>query len=367
MNEIIHRLSPLPAEAMRNIAAYQDQACSETPRYEPMDKLIAVLERIPALAALYEREGFGTDTLVNTLSDVAIWARFHFAQSGRWGITVTEWLTHHMDGELFKLKRLQFIPRVFPYNFRLYRRNRDGVAVAFPEEPIVYRGDGQVSGTNGIFEDGFTGGRQERSVGGRRFAEGVPISPHGHAENRVVRLWLDAEAPDAWTLALAKGMPALELHVPEEPGFTVEACRASLLAIRDFSVRHKDYLYSWIKPDIPAAGAFPFAAVYISSWLMDRQLENLLPSGSNIPGFLREFYLAPTLSNAEPAMERVFHDAQFDPFHPTQEQTRTGLQRAIAAFMREGGKMRWNTGFIASEDLPFYGTAPYRERYAQHV
>jgi len=353
MEPISFTLSALPPEAVQAVTAYI-QNPPQAP-YSPMDGLIETLSAIPQTAALYQAQGLPDAVLADTLSDIAIWAKAHHKQTGRWGVPATDWLALHTAGKLFRVGRIQCIPRTMQWDVAVYQNRRTGQVTAFPSKPVTYRHDGQVSGTNGIFEDGFQSVFRVTD----HYIEGTPLSPYGHAVSQTLRLLKDEHE-----LVLATGMPALELHVPEGPGFTPEACKASLQAIQAFARTHADCLMRLIPDAVeaPPEGQ-PFAALYIASWLMDAQLGRLLPKESNIAAFLREFYLIPVLSDSRAAMSRVFGDDYFDPLTLDESQLHSNLQRAITAFMRQGGLMRYNMGFILPPHLTQYGQSPYRKMH----
>lgn len=56
----------------------------------------------------YIARGIEEKILFDTLSDLVIWAKVHFAINGKLGLTQTNWLSHHFAMKLFRLGRLQF-------------------------------------------------------------------------------------------------------------------------------------------------------------------------------------------------------------------------------------------------------------------
>ena len=99
----------------------------------------------------------------------------------------------------------------------------------------------------------------------------------------------------------------------------------------------------------PNHPAHAFKAFYCDSWLLDHQLADYLPSGSNIVRFLTDWYLLPVpdASDAQ-TMERVFGCSTADPLAET---ATSSLQRAVLTHIRQGGSWRNAAGVIFPEDL----------------
>jgi hypothetical protein len=118
----------------------------------------------------------------------------------------------------------------------------------------------------------------------------------------------------------------LAIHIPEEGGpLTPAAVDASLARARELFPDHVE--------------------ARCASWLLDPQLADLLPSGSNIVAFQRRF--APVgetrLGDAE-VLEFVFHT--LDPDLERLPRATT-LQRAVSEHLRGGGHLYTTTGTFA--------------------
>jgi hypothetical protein len=118
----------------------------------------------------------------------------------------------------------------------------------------------------------------------------------------------------------------LAIHIPEEGGpLTPAAVDASLARARELFPEH--------------------AEARCTSWLLDPQLLELLPPGSNIVAFQRRF--APTgetrLGDAE-VLEFVFHTLEPNLDRLPRE---TALQRAVGDHLRGGGHLCTTTGTLA--------------------
>ncbi|HEV7214604.1 MAG TPA: hypothetical protein VGP33_05720, partial [Chloroflexota bacterium] len=92
--------------------------------------------------------------------------------------------------------------------------------------------------------------------------------------------------------------------------------------------------------------------------LLDAQLEQMLPSSSNLVRFLREMYLLPARSSGASTLERVFGTSSIDPRTAPRDTT---LRRAIADHLLAGGHLRGARCFLFPRDLDWGGQV-YRQR-----
>ncbi|MFC4811949.1 acyltransferase domain-containing protein [Paenibacillus sp. GCM10023250] len=278
---------------------------------------------IPLLAARYAARGWPHEVLVDTVHDLVIWMRVHRGRHGRWGLSELGWLHQHMRGELFRLGRLQFHFVASPFPVKAFRRRATGDVAVLSEGGVRYRSDGQLDGTCGIF-DAEGGWVSAYAFDGARH-EGHSISALGAADRRTVRL--DA---DEWELALEKGDPVLNVHVPEGERLSPEACRDSYARAAAFAAAHF--------PD------HPYRAFVCDSWLLAPAFRTLLPESSNIAGFQRDYHLVPVLSNESQTLERVFGFGTTLADLPNAK-TETSLQRIVRGHLAAGGRMH-NAGGI---------------------
>ncbi len=127
---------------------------------------------------------------------------------------------------------------------------------------------------------------------------------------------------------------AIDLHIPDSGPLTPPAVEASLDEARAFFPRH-----------------FPdehYPAFSCGSWLLDPQLQEYLPEGSNILGFQRRFeldpYQEPEGMDCDVEVRRfVFRDLS-TPLD--QLPRRTVLQRAVVEHLQAGRHWQWRSGRI---------------------
>jgi hypothetical protein len=142
--------------------------------------------------------------------------------------------------------------------------------------------------------------------------------------------WYEGEAAAALGAGFQPGDPALGVHVPAGSPLDPAACDESFRTARTFFRRH-----------------FPDHACRVAtctSWLLDEQLADHLPSTSNIVRFQRRFELVPGArqDDAEP-FRFVFDRApeSLDELSPETE-----LERALVRHVRAGGHWHLRTGWL---------------------
>jgi hypothetical protein len=261
------------------------------------------------------------------------------------GITPTYaggWLQNHFRGELYRLGRLQYVPRAANDYNTVYRHRHDGRVVMLARDGQEYRRDGHCQGAGGLVDE-----------------EGAWVARMKATSTYVVGHAIDPEAATAaakpihlqrkeWESALLPGDPLLEMHIPGEVSLDFEACGASLTQALKFFPKYF--------PDKP------FKAFRCTSWIFDPQLKQMLPPTSNLVRFLSEFYLYPIPSDGWSAVRFIFH---VDIAHGSGTAVldglprKTALQRALLEHIEAGGRQRNAGALLFPEDLA-WGRQVYR-------
>ncbi|OUS77788.1 hypothetical protein B1748_03115 [Paenibacillus sp. MY03] len=268
----------------------------------------------------YAERGIPEEILEETFGDLSLWMKHYERRHGRWGLDELGWLLNHAGGKLFRLGRLQFIHTTLNHGVMVLRHEGNGDIRLLSEPGIVYRKDGRVNGTNGIYgtDRCWTAAYQEDADG---FA-GHPIDGSGLAAEELVRL------PAAeWRVVLRSGDDVLDMHIPEGEPLRPEPCEDSMRRAIGF--------YETYFPDKPFRG---FVCV---SWLLDRQLAELLPADSNIGAFQRLLHLFPARSDEKDTYRRVFGAETLDPETAPRD---TGLRRVILGHVDSGGFLHGGGG-----------------------
>src|SRR5262249_15556855 len=103
--------------------------------------------------------------------------------------------------------------------------------------------------------------------------------------------------------------------------------------------------------------AHQFVAFSCGSWLLDAQLDGLLPPSTNLVRFLRQLYLLPVAWDSRSTLKAIFGTVPPDLRQAPRD---TSLRRAVLDHLLEGGQLRGGSGFLLREDLPRWGTDTYR-------
>jgi hypothetical protein len=144
------------------------------------------------------------------------------------------------------------------------------------------------------------------------------------------RDWYAGSEADRLGIGFRPGDDGLGVHIPEAGPLTPASCAESLTAARTFFDRH-----------------FPSATrrnAICESWLLDDQLSNYLPAGSNIVQFQRRFTLTPAWSPGDKDITQfVFRRREGDLAGVPQG---TVLERAITTHLRAGRHWRLRCGWI---------------------
>jgi hypothetical protein len=291
-----------------------------------MFSAVVMISLLPEVIGWYRSKGIPESVLTDTLSDIGIWMHNHKQAHGAWGLSELGWIIRHLEGSLFRLGRLQFMIRSFG-SHPVFRNRRTGQIAALSAAGIRYRRDGRVDGTSGNFdpEGGWTSQLWRRDGE----TEGHLVTADGRAQAHTVRL----PAAD-WEQVLGEGDPVLDVHIPQGEKLDPELCRDSYRQAIHFYAEH-----------------FPgvrLKAFVCSSWLLSPQLSAILPSGSNIVRFQRDYRLLPHKSDDRQLFERVFGAKPADWRTAPRD---TALRRLVADFYRRGGITHAGSGFILKEDI----------------
>jgi len=97
---------------------------------------------------------------------------------------------------------------------------------------------------------------------------------------------------------------------------------------------------------------------YCFSWILNTDFEKRLPD-SNIARLMRQCYLWPAPSSGRDGLFFLF-GTRFKPDELDRFPRDTSQRRAMLDILQSGGRLRNGNMFFFAEDLPRYGTEPYR-------
>lgn len=273
----------------------------------------------------YQQYGIPVEVLEETFGDLSLWMNHYERRLGRWGLDELAWLLHHAGGKLFRLGRLQFMLTVLNHGIVVVRQEGTGRIRLLSEPGISYRKDGRVDGTNGILDTAgvWTASYEEDA----KMIVGNPIDESGFAQEEPIRL-----PATEWRVVLRGGDRVLDMHIPEGEPLRQAPCEASMRRAIPFFDTYFPHQ--------------PVRAFVCVSWLLDRQLADLLPEDSNIGAFQRLLHLFPVRSDEKDTYRRVFGAETLDPETAPRD---TGLRRAIVQHA-ESGRLLHGGGGIRIAD-----------------
>jgi len=293
--------------------------------------LLVLTSGLPGMRAIYEARripgGVFGDTLGQLRGELA---DLHRTQDV-WGVSGpdrVQWHRFALRGELFRLGRLVFQFGLFRFNVRVFRHRTSRAVVALSEGGVSYLPSGQADGPGRLAPAGQWTSELAVEADG---VTGNPILPAGRAVRRKLRL------PAAeWRQVLARDDPALYIHFPGGGPLTHSLCGGSFESAMAFFPRHF--------PDRPC-GCF-----CCDSWVLDSQLQELLPPTSNMVRLQREMYLLPYGTHDEALVHVVFGGMPEDAGKAPRD---TALQRALLDRIARGGRFHAGAGagFILPEDF----------------
>jgi len=326
-------------ETQEDYTAVTQQADAVMGAQSDLLHALLILDCIRLVRQKHAQRGVPSDIsqAVNQRHAIA-WLHDAIAKRGHVGIPewIPGWCRTLGSGELYRLGRLEFVLEAWEYPFRVYTNIHTHEVIVLAEAGQQFSDEGYLIGsatwTTTLIE-------ADNAV------LGVPISPHGYALQRQVRL------PDAeWRVALKHGDPVLDIHVPAEGALTVEALRDAL--------RQAETFFDQYYPQRP------FVAYLCDSWLFSPQLEALLPPSSNILRWQREGYLLPSEDGSESFLTFTFGSKTIDLATVPQD---TRLQRAVVAHLAGNRQLCCGSFVLLRSDLDQFGSQPYREASARAI
>ena len=274
---------------------------------------------VPANIAQAIRDRFG-----------GAWLREGMRQ-GNIGLTYwnPEWVRISASGDLVRLGRLEFLPLAWKQPFRVYTHASSGEVVVLALPGQRFTDEGLLVGDttwDAMFEE-----TDDAIIG-------TPVSPHGIALPRLVRL------PKAeWNLALTNGDAVLDMHVPGEGALSIPVLRDAMAEAVPFFER--------FYPD------HHFVAYVCDSWLFSPQLADLLGPASNIVRWQREGYMVPSHNDQSDFLAFTFGSNSIDLLTAPRD---TRLRRAVIDHLAAGKTLCCGRSILLRPDLERFGTQPYQ-------
>ena len=136
-------------------------------------------------------------------------------------------------------------------------------------------------------------------------------------------------AMDDLELLITKGMPVLNMHIPEVGPLTPESVSESIAMAHDYFT----------------AKGYPAKVAMCESWLLDPALQEYGTAAKNILSFQNRFALYPWDSNGSDTFNRVFgRGTDRSDIDALPEDT--GLRRGLKAYLKTGKPLRDTGGLL---------------------
>jgi hypothetical protein len=271
----------------------------------PDDVAAAALDGVPSCMAAY-RERTGRPGL---------------------GLMYLSWLLLAFRGRLYRLGALTYQISWLRHDIHVYRRPADSAVALFAGSGVAFADDGlaarqHAEGADVRFTSTF--------VDDGRLATGHLIGTSGRASAQVTSL-----PRSQWQRASGAGDPTLALHIPRQTRLSLDDCRESLAAAREFFATY--FL------------AFGYRSLTCTSWMLDPRLAELLPAESNILRFQELFHLFPVPSASTAIYWFVFRGDE-KPVDGLPGDT--SLQRRLKDYIRAGKMITHGGGVILPDSIP---------------
>jgi hypothetical protein len=271
---------------------------------------------------LNSQAGIPYDITIETIKDTNIWIHNFYTTKGRYGLAESSWLARHYAGNLFKLGRLQYEIIPYPNWSYVLENKRTGERITLSDDVDV-SASGHITGSSGekdcMFRSSFN--NEYNAITGN-----IIDTEKGVIKQDVIRL-----PKDEWKLILKPGDLVQNVHIPQGEKLDYEMCLKSMEEAKRFFAEHF--------PDIK------FFAQITSTWLLDVNLEHILPLESNIIKFMKLFEKVPVHSEVPMIFERVFGFG-FDIKDLESAPENTSLQRNLKKYVLNGGQVYTTGGYI---------------------
>ncbi len=303
--------------------------------------ILLILELFRNIRQYHQDKNISDTISKETLFDLKInMNRYARGHNGEFGITtgVLGWFKSHSSRMLYKIGRLQFLPKHMGNSIKVFRNDKSNNVVALSKENITFTKEGfwPVAGKEDQLETNWTSilNETENSI------DGYPISPKGYALQQLVSL-----DKNEWINVLKEGDEVLDIHIPEGGKMTVETCISSM---KDAVIFYKKY--------------FPnksIKAFTCRSWIFASQYEEIYRPDANFVKFQKEVFLFPVWSSGKEGVYFIFdtEDIDLDTI-----ETKSSLQKAMVSHLKDGRVLRAGGMFFLCDDIKELGNQRYRGR-----
>lgn len=297
--------------------------------------LIAAISSAPGIIANCRKRGIPEQYALDALQWIGGTVDIYkLAHNGIAGHTLGQlyWLHHHIDGELYRIGRFEYLMHTLPSWAPLIFRNDAGTLAVLAAPDMKLNKDGLVVVDNEdavsfIEEDG-------------EFITGMPCSPEGLVRVNE-RLTIDRRefkpvcAP--WDL-----VPSI--HIPG-------GMRMNWEDALDSMKQAKEFFKTYYKREIPM--------IVCGSWILNPALEKFAPKG-NMAKFRREVCCIPMIRWGSEGRDGMFFAFGRGDVDPVELDAVNSIQKVLQQIFTAEGTLRTGAMFVLAEDLEKLGTQYYR-------
>jgi hypothetical protein len=295
-------------------------------RYAAIPSLI-MCESIPKFYADMKARNVPDDIFEASIKNAErVTENYMKSHNGEVGFSNFDWHQLLYDGRLFRVRRLQL---EFPFGFLgIYRvyESSDGRIIALAHNINVHR-DGMPLGSLRYEDDAdsFTATIEETEDA----YIGHPFDEYGKIKREKVTL-----SKADWKVKLKAGDHVVSLHIPRGEKFDDAIVQDTI-----------DYARAFMDKCYPDYGNKAF---FCASWLLDKQIEDLLGKDSNIAKFGNRYHRMHYVNNGMGAIRFVFNVGgnNFTPDNICDAPENTRLERLLKKHYLDGKAIYEPHGFF---------------------
>lgn len=304
-------------------------------RHASLFYLHAALQRLPLTERKYSERGLSENVFVESLKDIGVWVQHAYQLVGYYAIGNFSWIWRHLEAKLFRLGGMQFMATPFSGVVKGFYHSKEHHFLLLCGDGMELRANGDMQGVCNKEKttDGFVTKYEETE----QFYIGNPITPIGKGVNKQVKL-----NRSEWQKVLDKEDHLLEVHIPRDTAFNMEALKETYKLAQDF--------YSTYFPEVK------FKGMISHSWLFTPQLREMLPPFSNIVKFQQQFYLYPTAGSERFLWNYVFNEIT----ERKDAKPDTSLRKQVLRYLEEEKEM-FDMNGIFLDICGEFGTVAYEK------
>ena len=285
---------------------------------------LAMCQSIPAFYDSMKARGIPDDIIYPSLriaeGSVAVYIKKH---NGNPGYGNFDWFQLAYDGKLFRIGNLQLeFPAGFP-GIAMVLENEKGEQITLATNVKLHRDGFPLGSVNFEDEEGaWTATVEETDTE----YIGYPYNDRGWVSHDRITL-----SKSEWKVVFKGGDRMVSLHIPAGVGFGNDAVEETLRMSREF-----------IEKYFPE---YDYKAFFCGSWLLDRQLVDILGEEANISKYCKRFTPLAVKSGGKSVFTFVFNKPDQN-FEISELPENTRLERALKAHYLSGGAIYETFGFF---------------------